>query len=480
MSATNSAQERKVDLIRRLNTSIQVLNERKSALQSKLESETLNDAQKNNINKEINDIDSSIASAKDQITEELGGDINFEQTIFKLPVYYYLGSVLEAIGESVGTRIGQRKRIINYSYIPLKTKAGEPFKWRLASSLSDETLIAFNDNISTKDVLETEITINTVYEVPIPKEKVDSLLSDNSLEEMNIMELIQELLELVVEVVPALKLVATYDRSGNVITIFQHSRMDDIEKIAINAESQLLNDDPREKTSFEINYGTPNSLVENLNVAAGIDPAFASIFRDPNQGDVFGASYYKTIKDDAELRREFIQLVGSSKAESGRQRGVLRSSISLPFSDEIQKISIQGESAEDVSEAINDILSYEPSGQNGVDYTPVINDFLSSYINSALSSEFRESVVAKFIKDNKSIAQNLLSSYLLNCDVTIHGTVGLGGFDHAIMTDYIPTIGGLYIMNSVEDIITPAGFSTVINMALIKELSLIRDLNKNN
>lgn len=289
------------------------------------------------------------------------------------------------------------------------------------------------------------------------------------------MELIQEMLELAGETIPALKLCAVFDPAGENLWIFQNSQLGAIDDIADRATATLPDTFlAADKTSFIINYGNKNSLVENVNVSAGIDPAFASIFRMPNSGGGVQSSYYSILKNSVELQNEFKLLLKSDAAKNSRQTNFLPSNLKLPFEGpDPENIDFNN-----VDVSLNKLFN-DFSLENNSGYLPVINSFLSSYINSSFAAGFREKLLASYLRDNKTVAQSLLSSYLLNADVTIHGTVGLGGMDHAIIKDYIPSIGGMYVMNTIEDIITPSNFQTVINMALIKQLDILNQTGNN-
>lgn len=72
---------------------------------------------------------------------------------------------------------------------------------------------------------------------------------------------------------------------------------------------------------------------------------------------------------------------------------------------------------------------------------------------------------------------NILNTYLRTVTLTVHGTVGLNVFDYIYLKGLLTGVEGLYVINSVNESISPTSFTTTIECKLVEYTQ--NDPNKN-
>ena len=60
----------------------------------------------------------------------------------------------------------------------------------------------------------------------------------------------------------------------------------------------------------------------------------------------------------------------------------------------------------------------------------------------------------------------MLLNFLFNIDATIHGITGIYLLDPIIVNNFLSQTGGVYMVNSIRETISPGSFSTVLNLKL--------------
>jgi len=393
---------------------------------------------------------------------------------YRIPVFFYLGAVLEAISFSLGTPpkeiLGSSTphRYLNFRYGRLYGEnEEEPFKYKLTETLPESVK---NSNEDLKNLIDEERVIVSTFELPVPFDGVVDILNDlETNKELSIMALLKEIFALCKTVIPTIDLNASFDREGGIIHVFhanittmETTASDAISKFDINLDEFLTSQAP----TFVLNYGSSNSLVENLSVNARVDPAYFSAFRTEG-GGANSVDLFEFIKNDDQLRDDLKSFLLTDKYRGAVASNAVVSGITLPIrsSDKFKNYSTAITDPENRENIIDIVFNdFQDTDQNKI-YKKSIVSWLSSVIS--LDDNYRMNLTNKLVTQNRNLAQKLISSYLLEVEAAIHGTVGMSNYDHVLLKNYIPGIGGFYILTGVDDFITPGNFTSNLRLKLI-------------
>lgn len=375
-----------------------------------------------------------------------------------IPTCYYLGAVLECIIKVVNDDFGEGSNKVRFLY----QKVTESIKNEYAK-------IKFNVNRLQSNNKNIQVSISniieTVFDLPIDYATVDNMLSNRNLNNSSINVLLKDILMAVnsgiMSSMPPLELSfrKRSDVGESVYEIYVLSQnIDGFNTQLINsyqAGRYVLNSTSSGST-IDLNFGEKNSLVQSFNVASKIDPLTYASFRMPTSFGLTSINLrgiLNKIHDNAGERASFIEtLLG--KAAQGN--GILFDNIvntagTGGVQDRIQAIRnyINSSDSEFTEETNNDIT------------TLILGDpesFLSFIAESVVEGE--NGAV------NPNMVSDLLLNFLLNIDATLHGITGVYLFDPIIVNNFVAQTGGVYIVNSVKETITPGDFKSVFNLKL--------------
>lgn len=455
-------------------TELEDLKNSKSVIQETLSSTVLSDERRRILQSQLAEIN--------RLIEALEGRIVEDTRQFRIPVYYMLGSILESISKSLGSSVvietdqqqagneRYKSKYLNIKYHKIQLQGGGNLVFNVTDGMTPDDIIAVRKGSGEK--LNEQRTVRTVFELPIKQESILSLLSDREyVMEASIMDLIKTILELVKETLPQVNLVGVFTNDNRTLEIFNSGTTDNIDLVAANVYS-VVEDSSRateDTPSIILNYGASNSLVESIILQARLDPAYMSLFRSASTNNNIITDLFEIIRDNPEIRNELKNIVSTTEYRRKVNLGLIPRTISIPIGSNTSPTTFQTLVNDDEGNIVDILMDLDPNEANYVGYLPVV----SRWLESAIGNNFDFIQRAFGSIDNGSgsgfetMAQRLLNSFLLSADATIHGTVGFGGFDNVLIKNYIPSVGGLYIITDVDDIITPGNFSTVLKMSLV-------------
>lgn len=366
----------------------------------------------------------------------------------KTPVGYYLGAVLEAIASTVNETpdAGTELRFF-YEKVPEEIR---------------NDIKNLNFKVKTLDLQGKEISVNlfndvkTTFDLPIDYKTVDNFLMNKNVSNTSVINLLKDVLASansgIMKSAPRIQLayrlrpnkdgayevyIASKDYGGVVKQISSsYSSGDYITEGLDNNQNKTIS----------LNFGEKNSLVESFNVASKIDPLTYAAFRMPTSFGLRQISLRDIINNN-NGDVDFLEMILSS-ARSGK--GDLFDSIVSEGGDINERISkieefFANDSSEYTDQINNDITTLLLSSPE------IFTGFLSAAINNPNQTTF---------------VSDLLLNFLFNIDATIHGITGIYLLDPIIVNNFLSQTGGVYMVNSIRETISPGSFSTVLNLKL--------------
>ena len=366
----------------------------------------------------------------------------------KTPVGYYLGAVLEAIASTVNETpdAGTELRFF-YEKVPEEIR---------------NDIRNLNFKVKTLDLQGKQISVNlfndvkTTFDLPIDYKTVDNFLMNKNVSNTSVINLLKDVLASansgIMKSAPRIQLayrlrpnkdgayevyIASKDYGGVVKQISSsYSSGDYITEGLDNNQNKTIS----------LNFGEKNSLVESFNVASKIDPLTYAAFRMPTSFGLRQISLRDIINNN-NGDVDFLEMILSS-ARSGK--GDLFDSIVSEGGDINERISkieefFANDSSEYTDQINNDITTLLLSSPE------IFTGFLSAAINNPNQTTF---------------VSDLLLNFLFNIDATIHGITGIYLLDPIIVNNFLSQTGGVYMVNSIRETISPGSFSTVLNLKL--------------
>lgn len=365
------------------------------------------------------------------------------------PVGYYLGPVLEAIIEVLNSKSeGGNNIVFKYELIPesLKKEIAR-IGFNVVSQINGRSR---SINISNE--------IQTTFDLPMDYKSVDNLLMNRNLVNSSANNLLKDILLAVnagiLSAIPPISLEykPRSDIDGNTYEIYVASK--DMRNITSQIENgfaagqYVLNALEKENKTIDFNFGESNSLVESFNISSKIDPLTFAAFRLPTNFGLTSISLKQLLnKVNSNSNSNIIKDI---LTDAKRGKGLLFDNIVSEGGDVVQRIEnienfIDDESVENSTEVNNDITSLLLND----------NDLFLGLIASVLQTD-----------RGSSFSSDLLVNFLFNMDATIHGMTGLFLFDPIIVNNFVANSGGIYIINSVQENISPSFFTTTLNLKL--------------
>lgn len=332
--------------------------------------------------------------------------------------YYYLGHVIEAIItalEEVSDDQNKEKiKKIEYSNIPDNAidVINDFFQDEIVKGLSGEFEDSTREIISEPSTKYSSKKISNVYSLPIHRELLDDIILN---ENMPINELIKSCLEQVKESTNGVILSTRVINDKLNIFLSSVSYKQDI-----TVYTQDLNREDQQKNQFHINYGSSQSLVENLSISSRLDPGAYEAFQLP---------FSYIFSDEEKLSEVF----------SKDRR--LRDEYENFYQDEV--------------------LSKTTTGQRNISYS---SNNVANFLRGSADRYLR--FIESSGKD-RNVFGDILSLFLRRADVTIHGTIGVSPFNVISLKGLMDSMEGLYNILSVTDKLTPNSFSTSLDLSLI-------------
>lgn len=364
------------------------------------------------------------------------------------PVCYYLGPVLEAIIETLNDKdenLNNDKIVFQYQLIPRSLK---------------EEIARIGFNVVTQingrsRSLNISNSIETTFDLPIDYKSVDNLLTNRNLNNLSTSNLLKDILLTVnsgiLSAIPPISLEyrPRPELDGNVYELYIAS--DNIRNITNQIETgyaagQYVLGGTEENRTIDFNFGESNSLVETFNISSKIDPLTFAAFRLPTNFGLTNISL-KQILLSANNQNNFIKKI---LEDAKRGEGALFDIIINEGGDVTERITNIQKFLEDASVELSDEINN--------DITSLLlkeNDLFLGLISTALRDD-----------ENSTLSSDLLVNFLFNIDATIHGTTGLFLFDPVIVNNFVANSGGVYIINSVQENISPSFFTTSLNLKL--------------
>lgn len=371
-----------------------------------------------------------------------------------IPTCYYLGAILESIIKVVNDDFGEGSKV-RFLY------------QKVTDSIKNEyAKIKFNVNRLQNNNKNIQISISniieTVFDLPVDYATVDNMLSDRNLNNSSINVLLKDILMAVnagiMKSMPPLELSfrKRSDIGESVYEIYVLSQnIDGFNTQLINsyqAGRYVLNS-TSDGSTIDLNFGEKNSLVQSFNVASKIDPLTYASFRMPTSFGLTSINLRGILNQIHNKNGEsFIETLLRS-AEKGE--GVL-------FDNIVNTTATGG--VQDRIDAIKNYINSEDS-----EFTEETNNDITTLIlgdPDSFLSFISESVVGGENALNPNIVSDLLLNFLLNIDATLHGITGVYLFDPIIVNNFVAQTGGIYIVNSVKETITPGDFKSVFNLKL--------------
>lgn len=232
------------------------------------------------------------------------------------------------------------------------------------------------------------------------------------------------------------------------------------------------------------NFGTMDSLVENFQLSSKIDANAFATFRLPS---VMGG----VSMDIGKI------LSGVSLNETGILNDIVQILNRGPIGgqDALKELKIVNDDGEVDDEGINNLTSILTNTSS-----PILRKGAQSFIEDLMSQDvkFYSKIMAlqgEYFnglseastndtdrRDGQRFAGskfygNILNTYLRTATLTIHGTVGLNVFDYIYLKGLLKGVEGLYIINSVNESVTPTSFTTTLECKLVEYVENREDKN---
>ncbi len=300
--------------------------------------------------------------------------------------YYYLGYILEAIKYAISATDPQKT--VTFIYKDINADLSQIYVDFLKTNRLDST-----------DVIKTQ-SIQNAFQIPVKSSFLETMLLSGN---MPISELIKN--------------VTSRGGSNLPVEIALNSINGAVEVSVIGSEINGVRVDFSQRpvgSTFDIDFGSDNSLCESVDLAAKLDPNAFETFTLPI---LVGG---RTVDVAARIR--------AAKLDT----------------DLLVWVRDRGEQFNTVEQVPISIIQ-EFIGNDPTRYTRVVE--------------------ALFNEGN--VLSNLLGFYLRKTSVKIHGTVGINAYNFIQIRGLISGLSGIYNVVAVTDQLTPSSFSTILEATLL-------------
>ena len=317
------------------------------------------------------------------------------------------------------------------------------------------------------------LEVRTTYDIPVSIKSVNNILNQNQSAPAH--NLINQILGLVSQTIPAVRLATRpHSADDSVIEVFIASvRIDNVVTEVFSdlditqadqVASAIAGQDPKIMLA---NFGHIESLVENFNLGSKMDPnAFAS-FRLPA---VVGGAYVDIASVvNKEITSGRSNLLGDIRTIL--EEGLIGPGESLKELDIVtlgandQIVAVKPDNLESFLTSTNPALRKASAtlveslmAQNANLYTKIM----------ALQAEEIQNPSKEGQPAVQSFFGTLLSSFLRTATLTIHGTVGLNTFQYIYLKGLLKGIEGMYLITNVNESLNPGNFTTTLECKLMQ------------
>lgn len=324
-----------------------------------------------------------------------------EQKTAEEPQYFYLGWVLELVKYAVHQNSNSEALDFKYEDIPNNTSIVNIYN-KFYKSVTDNQNIVFAE------------TLTNVFEIPVDYNLVvgeEGLFTPSN---MSIIEFIRTVVEshaLSNEIKLGVKV-----KDGATHIFVASATVDDIET---EIENNIKFAETSDK-AMVINFGTNDSLCENLDLTSKMDSLGFEIYSSP----ILAAGVKDITVED------FIREINKVDTRLGASARRIRD----------EGATVEGYKV-DASSIANKLMQ-----QDSQNYMRIAR---------ALSNEF-------------DLTWNLLGHYLKRTTIQIHGTAGINAYNYVVVRGVIERLHGIYNITQVTDQITPTSYTTILEAVLRK------------
>jgi len=440
------------------------------------------------------------------------------------PVYFFLGSVLQAISKSTNKRVKFFYRDLESNYfIPLPSvskssveqqanqinsslesikKDIEEIEVKIETkkdenneALTDEDIDLLKEELegkkSQKDFLEnskdnletlqpnlvdffTTLTVSNTFEMPVDINGIKQILTQEP--DAPLHNLIKKVIEIANTTNPTIKLATRTYKNSDTIEVYSASiKVDGISKeifesleinVAENGGSAQIEEFASQFSQKAVvcEFGTERSLVENFSLNSKVDPIAFAAFRLPSivggQSVDVSSVVRKNLDNNYGFLGDITDALQNNFISSKKELESLKI-VTLSDKGDIQSVSQNN---------LRDFLT-EDSPQASQVITRLIDELRASSVS------FNNNVIAaqneEFLSNNSkggkdpSFFGGILSSFLRSITLTVHGVVGLTMFNVVYIKGLMRGIEGVYMITSVSESLTPSNFSTTLECKLV-------------
>ena len=357
-----------------------------------------------------------------------------------------------------------------------------------------------------------DLQVRTTFEIPVEISDVEQILTQEGAAPTH--SLLKKLLSAASAAMPQLRLsMRTHSTDPSYIDVFVNAINEDgvIQEVFNEIDASDLTGDASESVDqfrrsvvrsgtylssskvIVCNFGTMDSLVENFQMSSKVDPnAFAAHRLPTIMGGVSmdisnilqGFNLQKTgLLDDIKRILEDGPVGGATDLKELQ----IVKEVESQTSDEKRLV------VDKVGEGrIIDLLTNNTSPIMRKTAQSFVEDLMSQDVTlynkiRALQSEYFSGIPeaassAGALGENERFAGsrffgNILNTYLRTVTLTIHGTTNLNVFNYIYLKGILSGVEGLYIINSVNESVTPTSFTTTLECKLVEYTQ--NDQNKN-
>ena len=206
-----------------------------------------------------------------------------------------------------------------------------------------------------------------------------------------------------------------------------------------------------------LDFKASDSLIENIAMNSTLDPHVAAALQDASEdftGTTDALINFLSYKEVATDLQKFLAEDDVSKKHE------LDKAITI---DDFGKVTLDK----------GLLLLEDGSGAKDV-VTTAVGQFLSNNPRrlTALRALTQAAQVGQANEDGSGMwqgnfATQLMSSYMRKTTITIHGTTNIGQHHKVIVKGVMPNLEGMYRIYAVRESITPQGFQTILEGALV-------------
>lgn len=441
------------------------------------------------------------------------------------PVYFFLGSVLQAISKATNKRVKFFYRDLESNYfIPLPSVSKnsveqqadqinsslesikkdineieakiETKKDENNEDLTEEDIESLKEELegkksqdvflsTSKENLErlqpslvdffTTLTVSNTFEMPVDINSVKQILTQEP--DAPLHNLIKKVIEIANTTNPTIKLATRTYKNSDTIEIYSASiKVDGVSKevfesLEINVSAGATGTGEIEEFASQFSqkavvceFGTERSLVENFSLNSKVDPIAFAAFRLPSIVGGQSVDVSSVVRNNLDNNYGFL-----GDITDALQNNFISSKKELE-SLKIVTLNDKGDIESVSQNNLRNFLSQE-SPQASQVITRLIDELRASSVS------FNNNVIAaqneEFLSNNSkggkdpSFFGGILSSFLRSITLTVHGVVGLTMFNVVYIKGLMRGIEGVYMITSVSESLTPSNFSTTLECKLV-------------